>query len=317
MSDSHVLKHRLTLLPGTRLDGALHLFLVERFPELSRNQVKRALENRWIRRSSLPKGEWAALSPSLKGDASPLELELEIDWRALEQEFLPRSLVPRVQGCALEILYEDDRLLVLNKPSGMPSAPLHYDEEDTAVHHALAHYPELPRTHPKEPGLLHRLDTGTSGCLAFAKTQEAYDSIKKAWKLGQIKKFYLARVSQLPPGRLPIEIELPLGHDPKSSRRMRVADKKIRGKPLPARTTVLEARPVGPHTELLIQLHTGVMHQIRVHLAALGCPIVGDRVYGGEEAGRLELHCLMLLFTNWTNGHPGVLTVEARVLNTH
>lgn len=303
MSDSHLLRHRLTLLPGSRLDSALHSFLVERFPELSRNQVKRALENRWIRKSYSARQDSQALSPSLKVEASPLELELEMDWLALEREFLPRALLPRAQGCAVEILYEDEHLLVINKPSGMPSAPLHYDEENTAVHHALAHFPGLPRTHPKEPGLLHRLDTGTSGCLAFAKTQSSFDFYKSSWKSGQVRKLYLAQIDRPLQERPPLEIQLPLGHDCKSSKRMCVVSdrnaSRIRGKALPAQTRIVEVHPLDEgRFEVLIEITTGVMHQIRAHMAHIGAPLLGDLIYGGTPAERLMLHAVRLILPN-------------------
>jgi 23S rRNA pseudouridine1911/1915/1917 synthase len=202
----------------------------------------------------------------------------------------------RAQGCELEILHEDQDLLVLNKPSGLASAPLGIrSETETAVHHALAHAPALPLTDPKEPGLLHRLDTGTSGCLAFAKTREAFDFIKSAWRAGQVTKFYQAAVMNFPTGPLPQEIRLALGHDPKSSRKMKIAEGRIRGKTLEAWTSLLHAEPISVDGQtavlLTIQLHTGVMHQIRVHLAHLGLPILGDALYGGRPSSRLWLHC--------------------------
>jgi 23S rRNA-/tRNA-specific pseudouridylate synthase len=155
-----------------------------------------------------------------------------------------------------------------------------------------------------ESGILHRLDTGTSGCLVFAKTQIAFERIHAAWKTHEVLKIYraLSRPALDTPPTLPLPepIDLAIGHDIKSKRRMRVISAewsphqlktRIRGKPLPALTRVLEHRTLkqGVH-ELTVAIDTGVMHQIRVHLAHFGLPLLGDPVYGGSPSRRLGLH---------------------------
>lgn len=209
------------------------------------------------------------------------------------------------------ILYEDSSILVLDKPSGVPSAPLRPGEAGTAVSAALAHLPELARL--AEGGLLHRLDTGTSGALAFGKTDADIARIRALWNTPRVRKVYRAIVtpsSKRAPMEPPLTIDRPIGHSAKSSKKMIVlpSQSKIRGKPQPALTRVLRATPVSAGLDLEIEIETGVMHQIRCHLSALGHPICGDLVYGGAPSERLWLHAWKLVLPK-EDGRS--LTVEA------
>lgn len=215
---------------------------------------------------------------------------------------------------SIEVLYEDELLIALNKPTGLPSAPIHAAEESSAVALALKHFPGLPKikTRKLEPGLVHRLDTGTSGVLLFAKTQAEWERLRELWKRREVTKIYRAIVSSgtKPVGPdhrkipLPHAIDWPLAHDAKSAKRMRALrpdsrtpKSSIRGKPHPARTIILAAEPLSrDRFDLTIQIETGVMHQIRCHLAALGTPIAGDAIYRGETAPRLWLHAWKLSY---------------------
>jgi 23S rRNA pseudouridine1911/1915/1917 synthase len=199
------------------------------------------------------------------------------------------------------IVFENDELLVLNKPSGMPSLPLREGERGTAVEEALARCPSVAGVGKAglEPGLLHRLDTGTSGLLAFAKTQAAFERLRALWKSGEVEKTYRAIVERgVSP--LPARIETPLGRSAKSAKRMLAIlkpehERRIRGKALPARTDIVRTESVlaGTKLDVEVRIHTGVMHQIRCHLASAGHPIAGDPVYG-EAADRLWLHAWRL-----------------------
>lgn len=234
-----------------------------------------------------------------------------------------------------KVLFESHELLVIDKPSGMPSVSLSADETGTATHWVLVRHPEIASAGPAplEGGLLHRLDTGTSGVLAFAKTRADWERLRQAWSTPAVSKVYLARVAAsakasatpvpLHPGQ---EIVTPLSRLKKSSRRVVALvpghpyrDSQLKGPALSAMTRILAVRPItsvalaathahsgiqtsaasardssSPVFEVELQILTGVMHQIRCHLASLGWPLLGDTVYGGAQAPRLALHAWKL-----------------------
>ena len=251
--------------------------------ELSRTELKQLFEEQKVLLSGLPASASTLLKPGV------LKIQI-LDLPEKTIQYASPALTLHA-----EVLYEDSHLLILNKPSGLPSVPHSSAETETAVGVALAHSPGLQsigRT-PLEPGLLHRLDTETSGVLVFAKTQAEFDRLLLNWKTPHTQKIYRALVEGFSPlpQTLPYPIDSPLGHDLKSKRKMRVATPdqlyRIRGKPLPARTDLLRVQAVKhpqiqtPHPlfDLTLQIHTGVMHQIRTHLSALHWPILGDPLY--------------------------------------
>jgi 23S rRNA pseudouridine1911/1915/1917 synthase len=225
----------------------------------------------------------------------------------------------------MQILHEDDGLIVFNKPAGLPSTAQQGQDFGTAVHEALARIPQLPFQGTLERGLLHRLDTGTSGALAFAKTEAAYSHYRSMWKaaVGKVYRAVVHPSGKVAPSaikaliaRLPRELRLEIGHDAKSSRRMRVLDpslelpmkeqlRRTRGKPQPSHTIIERAHSLAEaRLDLEIRITTGVMHQIRVTLAHLGLPIVGDAIYRGEESSRLWLHAWKLILGGKTIEAP-------------
>lgn len=231
-----------------------------------------------------------------------------------------------LQGSFLPIVYEDRDLLVLNKQSGVPSVPQDPQESETAVGSALAHDPALAGVGRAglEPGLLHRLDTGTSGLLAFARTQEAFDRLHAAWKSQGVRKVYRALAAPMAASPLaaapragaytiPFTARITLGHDARSSKRMialpplapghsasdaRYRLSQIRGKPLESVTHIVKSEKIkaasSPLCDYRIEIETGFMHQIRCTLAHLGSPILGDPIYGGPPSSRLWLHAWQL-----------------------
>jgi 23S rRNA pseudouridine1911/1915/1917 synthase len=306
MPDSHLLVLEVT--EPTRFDLALSRALHELNPSLSRKRVKEWLATQ----SAIPLS--TAEGRRLKvGAAFPLtagKYHLPREWLSTLLDAKPATAVPDPRGCFLDILHESTDLLVLNKKSGVPTLPLSGAETGTAVNAALARAPELVRVGRTglEPGLLHRLDTGTSGCLAFARTQAAYEHWRELWKTGQVRKIYRAQVTaSATRSPLPIRagqiIDLPLTADPSSRKRMRTYSKELAAqgaRPLEARTEVLEVIPLRPgHLDVTVRITTGLRHQIRCHLAALGWPIDGDVVYHGQEVQRLMLHA-------WKLGLPGI-----------
>lgn len=219
----------------------------------------------------------------------------------------PALARPRPAGCALPIAHEDDELLVLHKPAGIPSVPHAPEETESAVSSALARFPALAGIGRGglEPGLLHRLDTGTSGLLAFAKTEAAYQRLRQEWSNGAVQKVYRAVVSGTAPlPRLPAVQTPELAHDAHSAKRMRVVTEApgthaytthYRGKPIPTWTRLVRAHASSaPFHDLEIEIRTGAMHQIRCTLAHLGIPIWGDPIYGQGAPPRLWLHAWKL-----------------------
>jgi 23S rRNA-/tRNA-specific pseudouridylate synthase len=198
-----------------------------------------------------------------------------------------------------DLLFEDDFILALNKPSGLPSQIQQDPDQDTAERRVKNCFSDFT------PRLLHRLDTGTSGVLLFAKSPEVFAEMREKFSNRSIQKFYTAwSAVDLPGGLLefPFRIDLPLAHHPQNRKRMIVLPegkfRRYRGKPLPALTWIDSLRPVriGGRDALRVEvrIETGVMHQIRAHLSHVGLPLIGDPLYGDSESlingFRLGLH---------------------------
>ncbi len=203
----------------------------------------------------------------------------------------------------LEILFEDPALIVVNKPGGVPCHPLRPGERGPLMNAVVARFPEIADIgeKPLEGGLIHRLDNGTSGALMIARTAEAFATMRRAIRSGAIKRKYLALVS----GNLRTSLNLskPIAHHPKNPRRMVVVSDEAEIAKLgarPAVTRVEAVRRVGDFTLVAVTPSTGMRHQIRVHLADAGYPIVGDELYGGAPAdlgsGRFWLHLAEMEF---------------------
>lgn len=183
---------------------------------------------------------------------------------------------------------------VIDKPAGLPSASVAGKRAATAAAWAAARFPECASVgRPGEHGLAHRLDTGTSGLLLVARDERAYRSLREQFRRRAVEKSYLAVVT----GHLreALSIEAPIGRHPKSRRRVRAlgpgADA-ARDRARPATTLVEPVRSLGPATVVRATTTSGVRHQVRVHLAHVGHPLLGDTLYGGPPSpnGTYSLH---------------------------
>jgi len=209
-------------------------------------------------------------------------------------------------GLVVPVLYEDAAVLALDKPPGIPSHALRGDETETIANVLLARFPDVAFVGKSalEPGIVHRLDIDTSGVLLIARTPAAYAALRRQFTERRIRKEYRAVVH----GDVAraAEIHTPITHT-RGHAQMRIcraAD--ASGRPALTRYAPLER--YGSYTLLAVEISTGVMHQIRVHLASIGHPVVGDRLYGpaatAARVARHLLHAFRLGFTHPESALP-------------
>lgn len=210
---------------------------------------------------------------------------------------------------SIQIVYEDPEFIAVEKPAGMDVHPLKAEEKGTLYQAIIARYPEIAKIglSLREGGLLHRLDRDTSGLVLFARTQEAFEFLKNEFQKRRIEKEYLALAeSEYPFNKDQIHsIEVPIAHHPKNKKKMKV-DPEGRS----ALTTYQALESYEGATLFKVQIPTGVRHQIRVHLAYEGYPILGDTLYGKidypDEIPRLFLHASRLSFRHPKAPHDKV-----------
>lgn len=204
----------------------------------------------------------------------------------------------------LTILYEDPWLVAVDKPPGLPSHPLDPRERDTIANALLARFPE---TAALAGGLAHRLDTGTSGVLLAARSAATWAVLRAAFRARAIGKRYLALVAGTAPPQ--VTVDLPLSHDPADRRRMIATRPGLRS--WPARTTVRRLASDATTSLVVVDMASGVTHQIRVHLAHVGHPVLGDALYGGPSAalapGRHALHAAELVLPSLDGRAPLII----------
>src|SRR5512139_862735 len=245
----------------------LDKFLVDCLPELSRSRIQNLIKDGLV----------------LIDGAVPRKAGQMLEGQAVIQVSLPppepSALIP--EAIPLDIIFENDDLLVVNKPAGMVVHPAAGHSGGTLVHAALAHAPEMEGIGgEKRPGVVHRLDKNTSGLILLAKNDQAHRWLQDQFRLRKVQKVYLALVDGSPPtpsGR----IEAPIGRDLKVRKKMAVVT------PEKGRSGVSEYLTVetfAAHTLLEVHPITGRTHQIRLHLAFIGCPVAGDTVYGRRHS---------------------------------
>jgi len=218
----------------------------------------------------------------------------------------PAAVIP--QALPLDILYEDEDLLVINKPPGLTVHPGAGRPSGTLVNALAARIPGLLALGGGlRPGVVHRLDKDTSGLLAVAKTERALRLLQQQVASRAMRRTYLALVHGVVPSQAGT-IEAPIGRHPRHRTRMAVVPD---GRPATTRYRIVER--FRAHTLIEVTLVTGRTHQIRVHFAHLGHPVVGDPVYGGRRPSpgiaRQALHAWRLEFSHPVSGQ--VLRFEA------
>jgi 23S rRNA pseudouridine1911/1915/1917 synthase len=248
-------------------------WLGQRFPGLSRRQVLEAIESGLVRArggGKVRKGD--RVVAGREPDCSRLEAHLQRLAAGNPDLFVP-------------ILLETEGLVAVDKPAGMPGHPVHLQDFDTVTHWALHRYPEIRTwaTDCQPTVTPHRLDTGTSGVLLVARTGPEYERWRAHFSRSEVQKRYLAWCWGSPTRDRWI-IDRPIGHARGDRSRMEVREKG--GRRAVSEVEVLRHLPDRFLCELL--LRTGVTHQVRVHMAACGHPLAGDRLYDAEFGARVE-----------------------------
>jgi len=246
--------------PSLRLD----LFLVQTISGLSRTKIKELIEKGLV----LIDGQKAKPSFRLKGD--------EVIKVILKEESEPSTLLP--EPIPIEVLYEDEDIVVVNKPPGMLVHPTSKIRSGTLVNALLYRIKDLsPIGGVLRPGIVHRLDKGTSGVLVVAKNERAHAALLHQFKERKVKKIYLALVYGPLEGEG--EVKLPIGYHPRYGLKRIPKGKKAKE----AVTLWRSERILGDFSLLEVTPITGRTHQIRVHLSSIGHPLVGDPMYGRKK----------------------------------
>jgi 23S rRNA pseudouridine1911/1915/1917 synthase len=277
--------------------GSLRLdrFLVSILPDHSRSQIQRFIKDGHVQVGGHAAKANQAVRP---GDQISLTIPEPVD------------TAPQPEALPLPILYQDRDIIVVDKPAGMVVHPAAGHAGGTLVNALLHHVDDLSGIGgEKRPGIVHRLDRGTSGLMVVAKNDAAHTELARQFHDREVEKQYTALVwGDVHGGR---RIDAPIGRDPDNRKKMSARARRARS----AVTRVVRADRIGAALTLArLAIQTGRTHQIRVHLSAIGHPIVGDGLYGGVHRRvpgdiravlRLErpfLHASRLAFTHPTEG---------------
>lgn len=275
---------------GLRLDH----FLASLVPDISRSQLQRLIKEGRVRAEGLQIKPGAIIHEGLT---------VSIDLPAAVPSTVAAEAIP------LTILHDDPDLIVIDKPAGMVVHPGAGHRQGTLVNALLHHVDDLSGIGGEErPGIVHRLDRGTSGLMVVAKNDAAHRELSRQFQDREVEKTYLALVwGAVEAGR---RIDLPIGRDPKDRQKMSTRSRHSRD----AVTRIVRAVPMRGVTLVEVAIDTGRTHQIRVHLAATQHPVIGDATYGGirrhiaadvRAVNRLErpfLHAHRLAFTHPSDG---------------
>ena len=272
---------RQETFPAPASGGRLDLILLTAYPDQSRSRVQE-----WIQHGLVTVDGKSTTRPGmrLRGGETIGVRRPAMDAASDLPEDIP-----------LDIVFENEDVIVINKPPGMVVHPSAGHASGTIVNAILGHAPDLAGVGgERRPGIVHRLDRDTSGLLVVAKNESTLRLLQSQFHDRSVVKTYLALVDGRPPDRRG-RIEAPIGRDPRHRQRMAIVPS-ARGRAAATEYRLQQSFP--SHTLLEVTPHTGRTHQIRVHLAFLRCPIVGDRVYGLRRptlaAARQMLHAWRL-----------------------
>lgn len=248
----------------------LDRYLSQELPDISRSRIQQLIEQ-----GNVQLNDKVCTSKKItlvRGDRITLEIP-EVQPLKLQAEDIP-----------LDILYEDDQLIILNKPAGLVVHPAPGHADGTLVNALLAHCPNLPGIGGvQRPGIVHRLDKDTTGAIAIAKTDIAHQHLQAQLQAKTARREYLGVVYGAPRTENGI-IDLPISRHPQDRKKMAIVPIEQGGRNAITHWRVRER--LGNYTLIHFQLETGRTHQIRVHSAKIGHPIVGDPVYGsGRSVG--------------------------------
>ncbi len=296
MPNPEIFLQERTLVFGGPVPQRLDRFVADSFPELSRNRVQQLIREGQLHvDGEIPKKAGQMLAPGA---------------RVVVRIPPPKEGPLTPEPIPLDVIFENDEVLVVNKPAGMVVHPAAGHDSGTLVHAVLAYAPEIEGIGgEKRPGIVHRLDKDTSGVIIMAKNERAHRFLQRQFRLRETRKVYLALTDGHPPtpeGR----IEAAIGRDPSNRQRMAIVP------PHKGRAAVSTYRTRTRYANhALLEVHplTGRTHQIRLHLAFLGCPVVGDVIYGRRHPSlplsRHFLHAYQLTIT--LPGEDVALTFEA------
>ncbi|KAF3884017.1 RluA family pseudouridine synthase [Tolypothrix bouteillei VB521301] len=258
------------MLPIASKDARLDRYLSQVLPDLSRSRIQQLIEQGNVQLNGKP---CISKKISVKvGDNITVNIP-EAEPLELKPEEIP-----------LDILYEDTSLLIINKPAGLVVHPAPGHQDGTLVNAILAHCPNLPGIGGvQRPGIVHRLDKDTTGAIVIAKTEQAHHALQAQLKAKTAGREYLGIVYGAPKTESGT-INLPIGRHPVERKKMAVVPVEKGGRVAVTHWKVRER--LGNYTLMHFQLETGRTHQIRVHSAQIGHPIVGDPVYSsGRSVG--------------------------------
>ena len=252
----------------TENSDRLDRYLSQELSDLSRSRIQQLIEQGHVQINNLI---CTSKKINLKtGDLITLEIPV-VQPLAIIAENIP-----------LDILYEDDELIIINKPAGLVVHPAPGHPDGTLVNAILAHCPNLPGIGGiQRPGIVHRLDKDTTGAIAIAKTDLAYQHLQAQLQAKTARREYLGLIYGVPKTETGI-IDLPIGRNPQDRKRMAIVSIEDGGRNAVTHWRVKER--FGNYTLIHFQLETGRTHQIRVHSAKMGHPLVGDPIYSSGHS---------------------------------